>query len=113
MFTKIQKLLEERKLSDAVSALMPLYKSDDLKTVAYAAYLLGYINTRYDYDQRNKAQARRYLRENIHSDYTLPNAYVLYSRVEDDPNIALNHLNSGLLRFPKDARILKELMVGR
>ena len=110
MFTEIINLIEERKLADAVAALTPIYKSDDPKSAAYAGYLLGYINTRYDYDKKSKPQAKRFLRENIHSDYPHPNAYALYARVEDDPNIALNHLNNGLLRFPKDPRILKELM---
>ena len=110
LFTDIYRLIEERKLEDAAAALLPLYKSTDAKTSAHAGYLLGYINTRYDYKQMNQGQARRYLKENINGDNPHPNAYVLYSRIEEDHNVAVNHLEKGLRRFPKDARILSELL---
>ena len=110
MFTEIYKLIDERKYYDAVTALLPLYKDGNTETAARAGYLLGYIHTRYDYEQKNAGQAKRYLRENIYGDHPQPYAFVLYSRIEDDHNIALNHLERGLKRFPKDVRILEELL---
>ena len=58
MFTEIINLIEERKLADAVAALRAIYESDDPKSAAYAGYLLGYINTRYDYDKKSKPEAQ-------------------------------------------------------
>lgn len=110
MFTEVIKLIENRKLDDAVDALLPLYNDENPQTSAYAGYLLGYINTRYDYKAKRPVEARKYLKENISGPYPHPYAYVLYSRIEEDPNIGLNHLTKGLDRFPKDARILQELL---
>lgn len=110
MFAEIYTLIDERKYDDAVTALLPFYKDENAETSARAGYLLGYIHTRYDYKQKNAGQAKRYLRENIYGDYPQPYAFVLYSRIENDHNIALNHLERGLKRFPKDVRILEELM---
>lgn len=100
----------ERNLDEAVEELLTLHKDTDSKVAGYAGYLLGYINTRFDYKARSAAKARRYLRENIFGDYPHPYSYVLYSRIEEDQNIALNHLNKGLEKFPTDPRILKELL---
>lgn len=111
MFTEIYTLIDTRKYDDAVAALLPLYKNENAETAARAGYLLGYINTRYDYSQKNPSKARQYLRENIYGNYPQPYAFVLYSRIEEDQNIALNHLERGLKRFPKDARLLEELLV--
>lgn len=110
LFTEIYTLIDERKYDDAVAALLPLYKDINIETAARAGYLLGYIHTRYDYKQKNRDTARRYLRENIYGNYPQPYAFVLYSWVEEDLNVALNHLEKGLKRFPKNAYILEELL---
>lgn len=110
MFTEIRKLIEERKFDEAISALLPLYQDKNTQTAAYAGYLLGYINTRYDYKQGSPKTAIRYLRENINGNYPHPYAFVLYSRIEDDNNIAVNYLEIGQKLFPKDTRILGELL---
>ena len=110
MFSKVHKLMGERNLDEAVEELLILHKDTDSKVAAYAGYLLGYINTRFDYKARSAAKARHYLRENISGTYPHPYAYVLYSQLEEDHNIALNHLNKGLEKFPTDARILEELL---
>jgi len=111
LFDEIYKLIDNRKFEDAVTSLLPLYKDQDSKTAAYAGYLLGYINTCYDYKGKSVPQARSYLSENIHGPYPHPYAFVLYSRLEEDNNVALNHLNKGLERYPKNAAILEELLV--
>lgn len=110
MFTPIIKNIEEKEYKLAVDALVPLLDEEDEKVVAIAHYMLGYINTRSDYAERNDYQAKRHLRLNLNSNYPHPHGYVLYSQVEEDPNIALNYLEKGTTRFPEDARILIEFL---
>ena len=109
MFTQIHELIKEKKYEDARAALEPLSTGGNAKDAAYAGYLLGYINTCRDNADAKEYLARRYLRENIQGDYPHPYAYVVYSRLIDDKNVALNHLNKGLERFPTDVRIIAEL----
>lgn len=109
MFTRIQELIKEKKYQEAKVALEPLSTGENTKDAAYAGYLLGYINTCRDNSDAKEFLARRYLRENIQGDYPHPYAYVAYSRLIEDKNVALNHLNKGLERFPTDVRIIAEL----
>lgn len=111
MFEEIKRLINERNYKDASGLLESMRQGENAQTTAYACYLLGYINTRLDNKAKNSAYARRCLRENIYSNYPHPYSYVLYSRVEEDENIALNHLQEGLKRFPNDAKILNELLL--
>ena len=110
MFTRIQELIKNKKYQEAKAALEPLSSGENAKDVAYAGYLMGYINTCRDNPDAKAYLAKRYLRENIQSDYPHPYAYVVYSRLIDDKNVALNHLNKGLGRFPTDVRIIAELL---
>ena len=110
MFDDILKAISAKEYDSAQKALLPLSKDDDEKTAAKAAYLLGYIHTRYGYSQRNDRFARRYLRQNINSNYPHPMAFVLFARVESDVNVAINYLNKGLSCFPNVAEIYSELL---
>lgn len=110
MFTRILELIKEKKYLEAKTALEPLSTAENAKDAAYAGYLLGYINTCRDNADAKEYLARRYLRENIQGDYPHPYAYVAYSRLIEDKNVALNHLNKGLERFPTDVRIITELL---
>lgn len=110
MFTRIQELIKEKKYQEAKAALEPLSAGENAKDAAYAGYLLGYLNTCRDNPDAKEYLARRYLRENIQGDYPHPYAYVAYSRLIEDKNVALNHLNKGLERFPTDVRIIAELL---
>lgn len=110
LFAQIHDLIQEKKYEAARVALEPLLSKENAKDAAYAGYLLGYINTCRDNPEGKEYLARRYLRENIEGNYPHPYAYVLYSRLVDDSNVALNHLNKGLERFPTDVRILDEFL---
>lgn len=110
MFTGIHELINERKYDAAREALEPLLADETSKIAAYAEYLLGYINTCRDYPNRKEYLARRYLSENLQGEYPHPYAYVLYSKLIEDRNVALNYLNKGLVRYPTDVRILGELL---
>lgn len=90
MFTRIQELIKEKKYQEAKAALEPLYTGENAKNAAYAGYLLGYINTCRDNADAKEYLARRYLRENTQGDYPHPYAYVAYSRLIEDKNVALN-----------------------
>lgn len=110
MFADIIKHVEEKEYQLAVDALTPLLNEDDEKVVARAHYILGYINTRYDYSKKSDYQAKRHLRLNLNSNHPHPYGYVLYSQVEEDSNVALNYLEKGVAHFPQDARILLEYL---
>ena len=49
MFTGVIKQIEDKKYDEAVANLKPLSSSGDDEIKAKANYLLGYINTRWDY----------------------------------------------------------------
>ena len=110
MFTPIIKNIEEKEYKLAVDALVPLLDEENERVVATAHYMLGYINTCSDYSERNDRQAKRHLRLNLNSNYPHPYGYVLYAKVENDPNVVLNYLKKGIARFPKDAEILFSLL---
>lgn len=78
LFSDIIKQVEEKEYQHAIDALTPLLNEDDAKILATAHYILGYINTRHDYSERNNYQAKRHLRLNLNSDYPHPHGYILY-----------------------------------
>lgn len=110
MFTPIIKNIEEKEYKLAVDALVLLLDEENERVVATAHYMLGYINTCSDYSERNDRQAKRHLRLNLNSNYPHPYGYVLYAKVENDPNVVLNYLKKGIAHFPKDAEILFSLL---
>ncbi len=109
MFTDIIKLIETQEYETAETALAPLSNNGDEGISSKANYLLGYIYCQRDNPKRSKQIAKKYLRKNINSNTPYPFAYVLFSQSESDSNVALNYLNQGLARFPKDSRIISEI----
>ena len=108
-FESVISLIQDKKYDEAINILR-VYQSSDEENQAYANYLMGYINTRWDYKNRKKESARRYLHLNICSGFPHPYAYVLYAGVAEDKNIAENYLEIGANRFPNDPRIYNELL---
>ena len=108
-FESVISLIQDKKYDEAINILR-VYQSNDEENQAYANYLMGYINTRWDYKNRKEESARRYLYLNISSDYPHPYAYVIYANVAEDKNIAENYLEIGANRFPNDPRIYNELL---
>lgn len=108
-FESVVSLIQDKKHEEAINKLRVFQSSDEEKQ-AYANYLIGYINTCWDYKKRNEESARRYLSLNISSGYPQPYAYVLYAKVAEDKNIAENYLEIGANRFPDDTRIYNELL---
>lgn len=109
-FTPIIKDIEDKKYQLAEKALESLLHEEDEEVVAIAHYMLGYINTCTDYSERDAHKAKRHLRINLNSNYPYHYGYVLYAKVEEDVNVALNYLEKGIEHFPKDAEILRELL---
>lgn len=110
MFEAIIQNIENSKFDEATEELKQLLQSDKPKIVAIANYLLGYINTCRANQKRNEYSARKYLLNNINSDFPNANAYVLFSKTEEDANIAEGYLKKGLAKFPNEPRILLELL---
>lgn len=110
MFTEAIKLIKGKEYASATAKLQPLTSSDDAETAAKANYLLGYINTRWDYKEKNLSLAERCLYSNLNGLYPHPLAYVLYADVTEDVNVATNYLNKGIRRFPDDPRIYEKLL---
>lgn len=108
MFREIIQLIESKDYHTAEQALKPLYQKEDQEITAKAAYLLGYINTLNENKNRNEYAAKQYLRYNMNSEYDLEYAYILYSQIEDDKNIAFNYLKQGVEHFQTNPRLLGE-----
>lgn len=109
MFTNINELLKNKEYKAAEAELFLLLEQEDKKICAKANYYIGYINLDRDNKGGNKRLAKIHLRENLNSDYPQPYAYVLYSEVEEDKNVALNYLKLGQDRFPNDSKIMKKV----
>lgn len=110
MFDEIIRKIQAKEYGEAKDALLPLTTKGEPKDIAYANHLLGYIYTCYDNPEEDEQKAKRYLRQNLTSDYPHPYAYYLFARVEEDKNIALNYLRIGVSKYPKDPNILKQLL---
>lgn len=107
MFAEEIKLIKNKKYEVAVTKLQPLSSSNNEEIKARANYLLGYINTQWDYNKKNNKLAAHYLYNNLNSPYPQPFAYVLYADVVKDANIAINYLNKGIQRFPEEPRSIQ------
>lgn len=109
MFDQIVKLIENNEFEPALNILDGIKTSGDPKVEAKVNYLLGYIHTCREFKNKKDYLAKRYLLSNINSEYPQPYAFVLYARVEDDKNVAINYLSKGSLLFQGDPRIYLEL----
>lgn len=110
MFDDIINTINNKNFNQAIELLTPLIHSDDQQTVAYAYYYLGFINTSFYYEGRNKENAKIYLYHNLNSNYPIPYAYVLYANEIEDKNIAVNYLRKGNKLYPKYAPIYSSLL---
>lgn len=110
LFEPIIKCIEDEKYDEASSQIGAFIKNEDEEISSYACYLLGYINTCWNNHNKNKDYARRYLLNNLNSNYPYHNAYVLYARIEEDKNIIERYLKQGLSRYPNHPQILYELL---
>lgn len=110
LFDPIIKCIEDRKYDEASSQIDAFIKNEDEEISSYAYYLLGYINTCWNNHKKNTDRARRYLLNNLNSNYPYHNAYVLYAHVEEDKNIIERYLKQGLSRYPNHPQILYELL---
>lgn len=102
--------IKNKNYTEAIVDLNKLLNNNDDEILAYTNYLLGYINTQFDYKQRNKKEARRLLYSNINSNYPCPHAFVLYAELESDNNIAENYLLKGIALFPNETSIYEKLL---
>ena len=110
MLTAIINNIENKNYKSAIDELVNLLNHKDEKIVSTAHYLLGYINVQYDYENKNIKEAKKHLYFNLNSNHPIANGYVLYSKIEEDPNIAINYLRKGIEYFPENIKILSELL---
>lgn len=110
LFEPIIKCIEDKKYDEASSQIDDFIKSEDEEICSFAYYLLGYINTCWNNHKRNTDRARRYLLNNLNSNYPYHNAYVLFANVEEDKNIIERYLKQGLCRYPNHPQILYEIL---
>ena len=94
MFEQIIEQIKNKEYDGAISELKPFCQNEDAKVKSRANYLLGYINTCWDYKDKKKREAERHLYFNLNSEYPHPFAYILYADVLEDKNIAINYLYS-------------------
>lgn len=110
LFEPIIKYIGDGKYEEASSQINALIKNEDEEISSYAFYMLGYINTCWNNHNKNTDRARRYLLNNLNSNYPYHNAYVLFAQVEEDKNIIERYLKHGLSRYPNQPSILYELL---
>lgn len=105
------KLIEEGKYDEASASLSIYSNSPNAEISAMAFYLLGYINTCWQNNDRKENQAKRYLLHNLNSEYPHPNAYALYARLEEDKNIVERYIKQGLTKFHNHPELLYQLLI--
>ena len=108
-FKNIIAFIDESKYDDAIEELNKLLLCDDVEKKEYANYLLGYINTCWDYSEKDEKEAKRRLYDNLNSKYPHPYAFILYSNIIEDKNIAENYIRKGIQLFPNDHRLYDKL----
>lgn len=108
MLENIIDLIRNKKYQEATENLESFLSSEDEAEYAYANYLMGVINTRYDNKEKKDYLAKKHLQENISSGYPMPYAFVLYADIIKDVNVALNYIQKGLQSFPTDERLWKK-----
>ena len=98
MYDEIVKLIKKEEFKIAEQKLNDVLNIKDLSDEEQAKvhFLIGYINTIYENKDKNEYIAKKNLLENIKSDYSEPEAYLLYSKIEKDTNISINYLEDGL-----------------
>ena len=84
LFAEIIAEIEDNKFSHAIALLEPLLTDDDKKIVARANYLLGYVYSCRENKEKSEHRAKRYLLDNLNSEYPVPHAYVLYADLVEE-----------------------------
>lgn len=110
MFEKIIELMKNNNYEEAIKKLSPFLTCNDPEVTAYANYLLGYSYYYKDNREKNKWRIKYYIQNNINSEFPCPNAYVLYSKIETDNNIAINYLLKGIYIYPNETQLYMELL---
>lgn len=75
-----------------------------------ANYLMGYIHTKSDYENKNKYTAKNSLIACIESKHPFPKAFCWYADLEKDNNVSINYLKDGLKKFPDNCDIYTSLL---
>ena len=111
MYDEIVKLIKKEEFKIAEQKLNDVLNIKDLSDAEQAKvhFLIGYINTIYENKDKNEYIAKKNLLDNIKSDYSEPEAYLLYSKIEKDTNISINYLEDGLKKFNNHPKLLENL----
>lgn len=106
-FKKIEDLIDNEKYLDAEQQIAVTINDSNSneKDISIANYLIGYIHTRWNNNEKSDWKARRALLNCIDSSYPIPDAFYLYTSVEKDKNVACNYLRNGLKKFPNNPGI--------
>lgn len=110
MFDNILELIDAHNFNEAQKEIKLLINCDDTRNQSIGYYLLGYVETHWANKNKDKRRAQRALLRNINSEFTLPDAYVRYAEIEDDKNVAINYLKSGIDRFPQNIKLYGSLL---
>ena len=112
MLEDIKKLIETKKYEEAEIVLNDLMKNIDENSELYSnvVYLFGYLNTKYDYQNKNEHIAKDSFFKCINSNFALPEAYINYIDLEEDQNVAINYLKQGIKKFPKNGKLYLYLL---
>lgn len=107
----ILELLNKKEFEQAEKEIDTLLKDQTIKEedkVKYY-YLLAFINSDYEYKNKNILKAKRYIKLCINSQYVEESYYSLYNRLEDDKVILESAIKRGIKKFPK-SELLNSLL---
>lgn len=105
-----KKLIEKEMFSEAKVLLEKNLTATDLQDEkSKSHFLLGEIFSSTKNSQKNINLAKEHYLNSIKIHGCIPEAYVKYSRLEKDHNVALNYLRLGYERFPIDSGIFQNL----
>lgn len=111
-FSNIMLLIDKEEYAKAENEL-DLIVSDrkySEESISYAYYLIGYINTCWRNENKQKYVAKLMLLKNIESDFPRPESYFFYAEQEKDKNVSMNYLRAGLSKFPNSSSIYLGLL---
>lgn len=112
IFDNLWQLIDNEDFSKAEKQLQKICEDNQYteKGVSYANYMIGCIHTARENREKKPHIARHALLRCIESNHPFPMAYLLFSDIEGDRNVAINYLKVGLEKFPVNPAIYRGLL---
>lgn len=112
LFENIWELFKNKEYFNAEKQFLAIATDNQSseESISYANYMIGCINTTFYNKDKKQHIARDALLRCIESKYPIPMAYLMFSDIEEDKNVAVNYLKVALQQFPVSPTIYKGLL---